>query len=199
MAPQSKQVRLPFDKLTEKNLQPIVKKFQRHKIDVVSIDAPNRAKRESGYLLKDATFVFSDGQKMLIRVKSDGTVFQVKLNNKVVPIKAVDDMDKAVKELIAYVLDNAKAYERAKIQREKRRRLKIDAPSIVTSRQEKIKKYQEELNELTTSNNGLSTQLADKESSVNSLNSKLEAARADLAAEKEKTVALEKTLASLSA
>lgn len=109
-------------------------------------------------LLKDAVFIFDDGQKMLVRVKSDGTVFQVKLNNKVVPIKNVDDMDKAVVEMVDYVQDNAKAYERAKIQREKRRKLNIQPPRVVTTRQEKIAAAKQSLSELSSANSELEKQ-----------------------------------------
>ena len=151
MPPATKQVRLPFDKLTESGLKPIVKKFEKWGLKVASIDSTNRQKRESGMLLKD-------GQKMLVRVKSDGTVFQVKLNNKVVPIKNVDDMDKAVIEMVDYVQDNAKAYERAKIQREKRKKLNIQPPRVVTTRQEKIAAAKQSLSELSSANSELEKQ-----------------------------------------
>lgn len=158
MPPATKQVRLPFDKLTESGLKPIVKKFEKWGLKVASIDSTNRQKRESGMLLKDAVFIFEDGQKMLVRVKSDGTVFQVKLNNKVVPIKNVDDMDKAVIEMVDYVQDNAKAYERAKIQREKRKKLNIQPPRVVTTRQEKIAAAKQSLSELSSANSELEKQ-----------------------------------------
>ena len=101
--------------MTESSLKPIAKNFDKWQCTVASITATNKAKRESAFLIKDFTFVFKDGQKLLIRVKADGTVFQPKLNNKVVPIRHVDDIDKAVIELVDYVQGNAKAYERAKI------------------------------------------------------------------------------------
>lgn len=181
MPPATKQVRLPFDKLTESGLKPIVKKFEKWGLKVASIDSTNRQKRESGMLLKDAVFIFDDGQKMLVRVKSDGTVFQVKLNNKVVPIKNIDDMDKAVVEMVDYVQDNAKAYERAKIQREKRRKLNIQPPRVVTTRQEKIAAAKQSLSELSSANselekqnNELSISIAGKQAQWDSLYKELE-------------------------
>ena len=158
MPPATKQVRLPFDKLTESGLKPVIKKFEKWGVKIASIESTNRPKRESGMLLKDVTFVFDDAQKMLVRVKSDGTVFQVKLNKKVVPIKNVDDMDKAIIELVDYVQDNAKAYERAKVQREKRKKLNIQPPNVVTTRQEKIAAAKQSLSDVATVNSDLEKQ-----------------------------------------
>ena len=98
MPPASNQLKLDFNKLTEKNLQPILKKFAKYEYPVVSVDAPNKGKRESGVLVKSFTLTFEDSQKVLVKVKSDGTIFQVRLNNKVVPIQHVDDLSKAVTE-----------------------------------------------------------------------------------------------------
>ena len=140
MAMPSKQVKLDFDKMTEAGLKPWAKKFEKWGLSVKKIDAINKAKRESGYMLKDAMFNFSDGQQMLVRVKQDGTVFQVKLNKKVVPIKNVADMDKAVIEMVDYIQDNAKAYEKAKIQREKRKKLNIPVPLFAPPGKSALKK-----------------------------------------------------------
>lgn len=198
MAAQTKQVRLPFDKLTEAGLKPILTKMKKWGLDVASVDAPNRAKRESGMLLKDATFNFEDGQKMLVRVKSDGTVFQVKLNNKVVPIKHVDDMDKAIVEMVDYVQANAKAYERAKLQREKRRKLNLEPPPVTTTRAEKIERAKAQLEELTSTNGGLEAQSAEMEAGFAPKRAELQTAESGLAAERAKTVELEAALAQLS-
>ena len=237
MAAPSKQVRLPFEKLTEQNLRPIIKKMEKWGLKVASVDVPNCACRESGFLLKDVTFIFEDGQKMLVRVKSDGTVFQVKLNKKVVPIRHVDDMDKAIIfedgqkmlvrvksdgtvfqvklnkkvvpirhvddmdkaiiEMVDYVQENAKAYERAKLQRERRRKLHIDPPPVVTNRREKIERAKGQLAELTTSNEGLQAQISETEGTIQTKQSELDKAEAALKAERSKTAELERILAEL--
>lgn len=198
MAAPTKQVRLPFDKLTESGLKPTIKKMEKWGLKVSSVDAPNRARRESGFLLKDATFTFEDGQKMLVRVKADGTVFQVKLNNKVVPIKHVDNMDKAIGEMVDYVQANAKAYQRAKLQREKRRRLNIDPPAVVTNRREKIERAKAQLTELATANGELDAQAVEMQATVTAKRGELKKAESELAAERDKTIALERTFAELS-
>lgn len=197
MAAPSKQVRLPFDKLTESNLKPIIRKMEKWGLEVAEVNAPNRAKRESGFLLKDFTLTFEDGQKMLVRVKSDGTVFQVKLNKKVVPIKHVDNMDKAIGEMVDYVQENAKAYERAKLQRERRRKLHIDPPPVVTNRREKIERAKGQLAELTTANEGLQSQLSETENTIQTKQNELDKAEAALKAERGKTAELERILTEL--
>lgn len=199
MALSMKQVLLPFDKLTEQNLKPLVKKFAHWNVNIASTDAPNKSKRESGMLIKDVTFTFEDGQKMLVRVKSGGTVFQVKLNNKVVPIRNVDDIEKAIIEMVDYVQDNAKAYERAKIQREKRRKLNITPPSVVTNRQEKIALAKTRLEETTLTNTDLEAQQSTLLTELADNQAELAKVQSELQAEKEKTVALENTLRDLQA
>lgn len=196
MAPATKQVRLPFDKMTETNLRPFIKKFEKWGVHISKIEASNVGKRESGFLLKDALFIFEDGQKMLVRVKSDGTVFQVKLNNKVLPLKSVDNVDKAVIEIVDYIQANAKAYERAKIQREKRK-AKPDTPSVTTSRREKISRVQDELRELSASITDLDQQHTEAQSRAQNKQAELQKAESEFAAEKEKTAKLEHELASL--
>lgn len=196
MAASSNQVTLPFDKLTESGLRPLIKKFAKWKCPVSAVDAPNQAKRESGSLVKTFTLTFEDGQKMLVRVKADGTVFQVKLNNKVMPIKHVDDMDKAIVEMVDYVQDNAKAYERAKIQREKKK-LAPPPPPITTTRQKKISMAKSELENLTTANTDLEAQHTELASGLANTQSELAAATTSLEAEKEKNTMLESKITEL--
>lgn len=196
MAPTTKQVRLPFDKMTETSLRPFIKKFEKWGVHISKIEASNVGKRESGFLLKDALFIFEDGQKMLVKVKSDGTVFQVKLNNKVLPLKSVDNVDKAVIEMVDYIQANAKAYERAKIQREKRK-AKPDTPSVTTSRREKISRVKDELRELSASITDLDQQHTEAQSRAQNKQAELQKAESEFTAEKEKTAKLENELASL--
>ena len=196
MPPKSNQLTLDFEKLTEKTLQPVLKKFQKAGYTVVKVDAPNKAKRESGFLIKNFTLTFEDEQQILVRVKAGGTIFQVKLNNRVVPIKHVDDMEKAISEIANYLYDNAKAFARAKAQRE-RRKLKPPAPSITTTRKEKIEKAKADLEAISQNNADLEKQLAESNSTITDSQTKLEAAERSLAQEKAKTASLEAQIAQL--
>ena len=177
-------------------MKKLLKVFEKQQCPVASVDAPNKSKRESGMLTKSFTLTFEDGQNLQIRVKADGTVYQVRLNNKVMPIKHVDDLDKAVTEMIDYVQDNAKAYERAKIQREKRK-IRVPKPAVLTSRKEKIAQAKEELDQLDASNTALEQQKAELDAAMSDKSGQLERVMRDLDAEKAKTEKLEATLAAL--
>lgn len=194
MPPKSGQLALPFDKLTENNLKPIIKKFEKLGCSVAKVDAPNKARRESGFLIKHFTLVFEDGQQMLVRIKADGVIFQVKLNNKAVPVKHVDDMDKAIGEMYDYLYYNAKAFERAKLQRE-RKKIKPPVPAVTTSRKEKIIKVREELGIINQNNEDFDSQFAEKRTVLNEINAKVQKAQAELEKEKEITVSLERQIA----
>ena len=196
MPPKSNQLTLDFEQLTEKTLQPVLKKFQKAGYTVVKVDAPNKAKRESGFLIKNFTLTFEDEQQILVRVKAGGTIFQVKLNNRVVPIKHVDDMEKAISEIANYLYDNAKAFARAKAQRE-RRKLKPPAPTITTTRKEKIEKAKADLEAISQNNADLEKQLAESNSTITDSQTKLEAAERSLAQERAKTASLEAQIAQL--
>ena len=196
MPPISNQIKLDFENLTKAGLKKLLKVFEKQQCPVASVDAPNKSKRESGMLTKSFTLTFEDGQNLQIRVKADGTVYQVRLNNKVMPIKHVDDLDKAVTEMIDYVQDNAKAYERAKIQREKRK-IRVPKPAVLTSRKEKIAQAKEELDQLDASNTALEQQKAELDAAMSDKSGQLEKVMRDLDAEKAKTEKLEATLAAL--
>lgn len=154
------------------------------------MDAPNKGKRESGMLIKTFTLAFEDSQQLLVRVKSDGTIFQVKLNNRVIPVRNVDNIDKAISELCDFMYDNAKAFARAKAQRE-RRKLKPPTPSVTTTRSEKIARAKDDLQTVTQNNAEMENQLAQINGPAASNADKLKKAKDDLAAERKRTVWLE--------
>jgi len=99
-----------FDKFDKAGLKPVLKKFETAGVPVEDVEATNKGKRESGFLVKTATLVFASGQKLVVKAKAGGGIFQVKLNGKVMPIKAVDDIGKAVDEVTAYVKANEPAF-----------------------------------------------------------------------------------------
>lgn len=191
------QVRLDFDKITEKGLTPVLKLFQKHSVPVMKVEATNKSKRESGFLLKDVSLYFDDGQKVLIRIKADGTVFQVKLNNKVVPIRHVDDMGKAVVEVCDYVDGNRKKFSAAKLQREKRKKLDLDIQPVRTSRAEKIDQMQAALAEVQGEVSTGQQSLDEKSTALESNKTSLAELESLLAAEVEKTGQLEAELKEL--
>ena len=194
MAQVSNQIQLDFKHIDEKGLKKVLTAFKKDACPVTEVEANNIPKRENGSPVKSFTLTFEDGQKVFCKVKADGTVFQVKLNNKVVPIKNVDNMDKAVHEIADYVGQNAKAYARAKINREKRLK-KPPVVKVVTTRKMQIDVKQSELTKINEDNAGLEAQL--KEYGTDEVSAQLEKAKKDLESELQRTDDLNTAIAEL--
>jgi chromosome segregation ATPase len=174
------QVALDFEKITKSGLMPLTKKFARWKVEVADIEATNKPKRESGMQIKSAMLKISTGQKLEIKVKNTGTIFQIKLNGKVLPIKHVDNMDKAVIEIVDYIQENEKSY----LKSQERRVAKLAAgekkPSVRTTRAEQIDNYTAKVAELQAENENLVKQAADATSESEMIKNKLSELVAEL-------------------
>jgi len=121
-------IQIDFEKFNKAGLKPILTKLGNEGLTVADVQADNKAKRESGYQVKTATITFDSGQKLMLKAKAGGSIYQVRLNNKVVPIKHYEDLDKAVLEIINYVQANEKRYLQ---QKEKQiARQKVTVPKI---------------------------------------------------------------------
>ena len=59
--------------------------------------------RDSGTRFKPLTLIFDDGQVLQLRIKTTGDFYKVVLNKKIVPIKAQDDHQAAIREIAAKV------------------------------------------------------------------------------------------------
>jgi len=157
-------ITIDFEKFNKVGLKPILKKFEKEGLMVGEVEATDKAKRESGFLVKQALINFESGQKLLVKAKAGGGIFQVKLNNKVLAIKNVDDLDKAVREIIDYVNDNEKNYLK---QKEKQlAQIKVKVPKIKavnTSVAEQITRLQSSLAEISAANEAVRAQVVEAE------------------------------------
>lgn len=104
---------LSFDyaQFNEKGLKKLIDEFNRQDLQIINVEADNKAKRQSGVQTKQATFHLADGQKLMLQATAQGAIFQVRLNTRVIPIKHVDDLKKAVAEIAAKVVDNSKQFQ----------------------------------------------------------------------------------------
>lgn len=106
-----------FARFDVEGIKPIKDAFEKAGLTVVDVEASNKAARRSGYQVKQATFYFGDGQRVVMMLKNDGDgygdIYQVKLNSRVVPVKNVDDMDKAVAEIAAMAGANSASFVKA--------------------------------------------------------------------------------------
>jgi Asp-tRNA(Asn)/Glu-tRNA(Gln) amidotransferase A subunit family amidase len=91
-----------FEDLSDKDkaLRQIQRTFARMGANVVQTDIPTSTKRRAGISYKEVTLTFADGQTVTFCVKKTGDIFQVKINNKALPIRNQDDQKKALQEIV---------------------------------------------------------------------------------------------------
>lgn len=161
------QVQINFKNITKTGLKSIIAKFEKKGMPIDGVEANNIARRQSGFLVKDASLFFESGQKLVIRVKADGVIFQVKLNNKVLPIKNVDNMSKAVDEVIQHVKENEKRYLKAKEKRLLKKKLNLNKkPKVITTRRQKIDKAEGRVAELQAESEDLQQKIETNQKTV---------------------------------
>lgn len=89
-------------------LRDITKVFGRAGAVVVSSEVDKATSRKAGVVYRNANFTFADGQTVTLAVKSSGDVFEVRVNNKAVPLANQDEHTKAIGE-IAERLDKGRS------------------------------------------------------------------------------------------
>ncbi|MFA5920129.1 MAG: hypothetical protein WC856_02410 [Methylococcaceae bacterium] len=116
MTDKSKSIIFTFADMSVKDRasKAIMKYFARAGANVVSQDVSTQVKRTSGVSFREMTLTFADSQKVTIKVKQTGDIFNVLLNGKLVPIKNQDDQIKAVSEIVA-MMDGARTKFQAKL------------------------------------------------------------------------------------
>ena len=137
-----------FDNL-QKEVKKLQSRFEKNGLVVTDAVADEKSKRLSGFQTKGMTVFFSDGQKVELRVKKGGDVFQVKLNSTIIPVRNVGDLDKAVAEIALKVDGNSPKWLKA--QRRKQQAQKVDSSDIKPrpiSRKAKIETMQSSIAEL---------------------------------------------------
>ncbi|MCC8380453.1 hypothetical protein [Xenorhabdus sp. PB30.3] len=104
---------LSFDyaQFNEKGLKKVIDEFNRHDLQITKIEADNKPIRLSGVQTKKATLHFTDGQKLTLQATAQGSIFQVRLNTRVIPVKHVDDLKKAVAEIADKIRNNSKQFQ----------------------------------------------------------------------------------------
>ena len=77
----------------------LVKYFARAGNPVVQGNAIPTVKRTAGISYREMVLTFGDSQKVIMRIKQSGDIYQVLLNDKIIPIKNQDDHVKAIAEI----------------------------------------------------------------------------------------------------
>lgn len=84
----------------DKAAKEAAKFFSRAGAHVVQQDVSTAAKRAAGISFREMTLTFADSQKVILRIKQTGDIYQVLLNGKILPIKNQDDHIKAISEIV---------------------------------------------------------------------------------------------------
>lgn len=179
-----------FAQFDVKGVEPIKKAFEQAGLTVIDVEATNRAARRAGYQVKSATFHFADGQKVVMMLKNDGDgngdIYQVKLNSRVVPVKNVDDMDKAVGEIATMAGANSASFLKA--QRRKNAKQDVDESDLEGGRKKPVtaaakleaaqaesQELEQQVTELESRRDELARQLAERQQKMESDQAELEA------------------------
>jgi len=183
-------ITINFDKFDKTGLKPVLKKFETAGLVVDDVEATNKPKRESGFLIKTAVMVFASGQKLTVKAKAGGGIFQVKLNSKVLPVKAVDDMDKAIDEVITHVKANEGSY----LKQKEKAATRVKVPRIKnvnTSVAAQIDTVTASIEQLRGANENAQTEATAAAENMTQLTGQLSALETELATEKQRTESLQ--------
>lgn len=89
-------------------LRKVTQMLTRAGLQVVDIASDGKTRRLAGISFREVVLAFADSQKLGLRIKATGDVYEVRINGKVVPLSEQDDPAKAVAEL-AKMLDAGRA------------------------------------------------------------------------------------------
>ncbi len=93
---------------SDKSLVKLKQYFSRANAAIVTAEPGAKTLRTSGISYRELFLTFGDSQRVTLRIKQTGDVYQVLINDKLTPLKAQDDHIKAVAE-IAQKLDAGRA------------------------------------------------------------------------------------------
>ena len=101
--------KLDFEEFNERGLKKVLRGLEIKGLELKKdqgrfvVDATNKARREMGYLVKTATIHTESGQKIMVKAKADGSIYQIKLNGKVLALRNTEDLDAALREVATLV------------------------------------------------------------------------------------------------
>lgn len=114
--------------------------LQRAGAEVIKVESDGKSRRIAGISFREVAFTFADSQSIGLRVKATGDVYEVRLNNKVVPVKEQDDPAKAVVELAALLDRNRARFQKrmAALQMRPPEGAKTAAPRLIEALQQQV-------------------------------------------------------------
>lgn len=156
---------IEFADLTVGNraVKKVTQAFTRAGAPVATIDMDGKTKRSSGVSFRSLFMTFVDGQKVEMQVKKDGTVFAVKINGSIRPMKEQDDHRKAVAELVKYLEAGRKKHQQklARIKTRLPKGIKTAAPKMEVALKSKMGQLDSEIAAARTTVNTLREELGE--------------------------------------
>jgi len=95
-----------YENFNDEGLKPFKTVLGRSKVRVIDIDGTNKPTRSGGVQTKRAVLSLSDGQSLMLQVTVHGAIFQVRLNNQVIPVREKEDISSIAKELAKKIRAN---------------------------------------------------------------------------------------------
>lgn len=123
----------------DKAARAVMQLFNKAGATVVTQDIDTKIKRSSGISFREMMLTFADSQTVTLKIKQTGDIFQVLLNNRIIPIKNQDDHKKALTEIIN-VLDSGRSKFQAALAKAQVKlplAIKTAAPTMIAKLTEK--------------------------------------------------------------
>lgn len=160
-----------FDDLSAKDkaVRQVRKEFQKLGNTIAQVDTPTQIKRQSGISYRLVNISFTDNQTVQFRVKKTGDIFQVKLNNKELPLRNQDDQKAALKE-ISQALDKGRSAFQKKLQK-----VRVELPKGARTAAPKMEKVLEERKQ------SLNEAIAEAEKRLKEIKTEIESTKANTA------------------
>lgn len=104
-----------FENISDKNrtVKRALQAFAKAGTHVVSSEVDKTVSRRSGVTFRGVHFTFADGQRVTMAIKQTGDVFEVRLNDKVLPLRNQDDHAKAIEEIAGRMSASRAAFQKA--------------------------------------------------------------------------------------
>ncbi len=102
-----------------------------------------KAKRENSVSFRPVHITFADSQVLELRIKESGDIYQVRINNKVTPIKNQDDEKLAAAEIVKLIEANSQKFQA--MQARKKVRFPDGLKSTIKRKEEALQERIDEL------------------------------------------------------
>lgn len=127
--------------------QALSRYFQGAGEQVVQTTVDPQIRTSSDIAYKTIDITFADGQKLTLLVKESGDIFSVLLNGKALPLKAQDDQEAAIAEMVKAIDDGRAAFQEAltKTQAVVPTTIRMAAPKVESVLQARLASLNEEI------------------------------------------------------